>query len=59
MTSRGKSHRRTAAPTEAVAVRRCDLPGDGPGNCYPISNNPLRHFVFFSYNFRYILPAAS
>ncbi|CAI8962389.1 hypothetical protein EMIT047CA2_80241 [Pseudomonas soli] len=28
-------------------------------DCYPIGNNPLRHFVFFSYNFPYILPAAS
>ncbi len=26
-------------------------------HCYPLNNNPLRQFVFFSYNFRYILPA--
>ena len=28
-------------------------------DCYCKSNNSLRHFVFFSYNFPYILPAAS
>jgi len=27
--------------------------------CYQTSNNQLRQFVFFSYNFPYILPAAS
>ena len=28
-------------------------------HCYRIDNNQLRQFVFFSYNFPYILPAAS
>ena len=28
-------------------------------DCCHISNNSLRQFVFFSYNFPYILPAAS
>jgi len=28
-------------------------------DCCQIGNNPLRQFVFFSYNFPYILPAAS
>ena len=27
--------------------------------CYQSRNNQLRQFVFFSYNFPYILPAAS
>ncbi|MBF8732073.1 MULTISPECIES: hypothetical protein [Pseudomonas] len=27
-------------------------------NYYSLSNNPLRQFVFFSYNFPYILHAA-
>jgi hypothetical protein len=29
------------------------------GHCYKLNNNQLRQFVFFSYNFPYILPAAS
>ncbi|MNS32492.1 hypothetical protein D3C72_645800 [compost metagenome] len=37
------------APTKSSQARDC---------CH-INNNPLRQFVFFSYNFPYILPAAS
>jgi len=38
----------------ATGCRATQLP-----HCYPGCNNQLRQFVFFSYKFPYILPAAS
>ncbi|MDZ5109743.1 hypothetical protein, partial [Pseudomonas putida] len=42
-----------------LACRRLGCKAPSAANCYLSNNNPLRQFVFFSYNFPYILPAAS